>query len=357
MLYGDPEKEGIAVDVLMPNVFLVRSPVFELLSSMFRLQSHEMLSQEPAIPSLVDFDLDLFVDRVRGTLPESVRKGLEVYFNAESYLGMSLVRYAWVNNAWESVEAFLERLSSTTPEELFRTFLDTGYTPGGPLNVGDPHSVRDYIHRTNLPDVEKWKLAHLYLNAERTLVQLMDLIDQCHRLYFEAEWERLHRLQQDSAAQVAAKIYQRRDLRAVFPFLEGVPIDKPEATLVVCPSVFYHLDTLSSFDDERLLYLILYGIQYPGRASVRPDAISAFLKVLADETRVKIIKTLAVGPGFGYELAQRLNLSNSTISHHLGQLADLGLVVPERHENRVYYALERRQLQTLLAALQRELLG
>lgn len=341
----------------MPKVFLVRSPVFELLASMFRLQSHEILSQEPSVPTFADYDLDLFVDRVRQGLPESVLDGLRIFFNPESYLGLSLVRYAWVHDAWQSIEMFLEQLSQAPPLELFRTLLNTGYTPDGEIDIVNPASVREYIQRTNLPEVEKWKLAHLYLSAERTQAEFIDLVTQCYHLYFADEWHRLQRLQEESVTQIAARLHQRHDLRDVFPIFDGSPTEDPEAEVVLSPSVFYHLDSLSSFDDENSLYLVLYGIHYPDRGLDRPDAVKAFLKVLADDTRIKIIKTLALGPGFGYDLAQRLNLSNSTISHHLSLLADSGLVVPERHENRVYYALQRQQLQSLVTALTRELLG
>nr|WP_243239518.1 metalloregulator ArsR/SmtB family transcription factor [Sulfobacillus harzensis] len=342
---------------MLPGVFLIRSPVFELLASMFRLQSHEHLSKTPAALTLADFDVDLFVDRTRKSLPQPVLEGLKVFFNEESYLGLSLVSFAWVQSAWQSVEIFMDRLSQMSPRELFRSLLSTGYSPDGPLNIDDPESVRDYINRTNLPDLEKWKLSYLYLNAESAKQQFIDLVAQCHERYFAAEWERLQKLQDESMARVAERVHSHRDLMNEFPILNGVPIDNGGVEVVLAPSVFYHLDSLSSFSDERLLFIALYGIHYLGRKSMRSDEMAGFLKVLSDETRIKIIKTLAVTPCFGYELAQRLGLSNSTISHHLAILADMGLVVPDRQENRVYYTLDRQRLGALLASLDRQLLG
>ena len=67
------------------------------------------------------------------------------------------------------------------------------------------------------------------------------------------------------------------------------------------------------------------------------------LKALADETRLSIIGLLAAAPG---ELcvcdieAHVKHLSQPTISHHLKQLREAGLVTSERRGTWVYYALD-----------------
>jgi ArsR family transcriptional regulator len=67
------------------------------------------------------------------------------------------------------------------------------------------------------------------------------------------------------------------------------------------------------------------------------------LKALADETRLSIIGLLAAVPG---ELcvcdieAHVKHLSQPTISHHLKQLREAGLVTAERRGTWVYYSLD-----------------
>lgn len=345
------------MDTLAPEVYLVQSPVFEFIASLFRLQCHTRLSREQEHEGLTDLDLDLWVQRVRSTLPNDILDTLETFFHYESYLGLSMVRFAWEKHAWSSVDRFFEVLAGTSPADLFQRFLNTGYTPTELPDPARPETVKDYLNRTNLPDTEKWKLAYLYLDLESAKRRFLGLLSFCYRSYFAEEWEGLRQQQAKSIVEVRQTIHCREDLWDVFPYLEGVPLGNPKATVVLAPSVFYHVDTLSSFDDEHLSFLSLYGVHYVGRASMRGDEAMAFFKVIADETRVKIIKTLALGPFFGYELAQQLKLSSSTISHHVSILADVGVVVPTREENRVSYALDREHLQSLLAAMAKHLLG
>ena len=51
-----------------------------------------------------------------------------------------------------------------------------------------------------------------------------------------------------------------------------------------------------------------------------------FCKALADATRIRILGLLAGKPYSVEELAALLDLKASTISHHLGKLAQVGLV-------------------------------
>ena len=341
---------GCPVEVI-DGVFLVQSPVFELLASMFRLECHERLSrQSDQAPGVLGgLDLDLWVARVRKGLPDSVKEQLATFFHLESFLGLTMVRFAWETDAWRSVEGFLARLEETPPHDVFAVFLRTGFTPDELGDVANPDSMGAYIQKTNLPATEQWKLAYLYLNAAHTKEQFIRLLSDCHRLYFQDEEERIAQLQNESIQTLRARIRSRRDVLDQFPYLAGHSVEDPDTTVVLAPSVFYHVDSLSA--DSDALFLTLYGTEYRAQAQIDPDEMSAFLKLLSDEARVKIIKTLGAGPCYGYELAQRLHLSNSTISHHLSLLATLQIVVATRHENRVAYALSRPRLQELLGSL------
>ncbi len=333
---------------VLPGVFIVRSPVFELLASMFRLQSHERLSRSDSALALDDFDLGLWVDRVRKVLDVDTREALRVFFDYESYLGLAMIRYAWVNNAWDTVDHFVARLEESSPDTLFAALVQTGYVASDLDDAADAEQVRRYIQRASLPTLEKWKLAYLYLSMDDTKAQFIRLVRACYDSYFADEWDRL-RLLQEASIQQLGTIQNRRGVLQRFPYLTGTFVEDVGTTLVAAPSVFYHVDTFSSYHDQGSpLVITVYGTHYADRS--QPDTAEA-LKILADETRIKIIKTLSAGPCFGFELAQRLNLSSSTISHHVALLSSVGVVTPTRQENRVSYELNRSELSRLMASL------
>lgn len=67
------------------------------------------------------------------------------------------------------------------------------------------------------------------------------------------------------------------------------------------------------------------------------------LKALGDPTRIRLVSILLSQPGreaCTCELAPCVELSEPTVSHHLKQLLDVGLVSKERRGLNVYYRLE-----------------
>jgi ArsR family transcriptional regulator len=83
-------------------------------------------------------------------------------------------------------------------------------------------------------------------------------------------------------------------------------------------------------------------------------AIALRLKALADPVRVKIVSYLfssSAGEEISGELAAVLDLSESTVSHHLTQLRKTGLVISDRRGMNVFHRVRPDALQALCAAL------
>ncbi|HYJ13744.1 MAG TPA: metalloregulator ArsR/SmtB family transcription factor, partial [Thermomicrobiales bacterium] len=67
--------------------------------------------------------------------------------------------------------------------------------------------------------------------------------------------------------------------------------------------------------------------------------LAILLKVIADETRLRILGAIAGEPLTGKDLAERLDLTPPTISHHMRKLVDAGVVVATSDAQRQWYQL------------------
>ncbi|GLV60612.1 hypothetical protein KDH_74310 [Dictyobacter sp. S3.2.2.5] len=76
-----------------------------------------------------------------------------------------------------------------------------------------------------------------------------------------------------------------------------------------------------------------------------------FFKVLADETRLKLLGLLAVREQSVEELAAQLQLRAPTVSHHLARLKETGLVGMRADGNIHLYWLDSDALQTMSKGL------
>jgi len=75
------------------------------------------------------------------------------------------------------------------------------------------------------------------------------------------------------------------------------------------------------------------------------NALLSLFKTLSDETRLRIIGLLSHEPLRVGELAERLDLTEPTVSHHLSNLRERGLVNVNMVGTSHIYALDRRSLE------------
>ncbi len=66
---------------------------------------------------------------------------------------------------------------------------------------------------------------------------------------------------------------------------------------------------------------------------------AGLLKILADETRLVVVRQLIDGPKHVGEINEPLGLEQSLLSHHLKVLREAGLVVGRRDGKAVLYSL------------------
>lgn len=76
-----------------------------------------------------------------------------------------------------------------------------------------------------------------------------------------------------------------------------------------------------------------------GTKSATEPSCAELLKVLADETRLAVMRALMDGPKHVSQINERLQVEQSLLSHHLRVLRESGLVTSRRDGKAVLYSL------------------
>lgn len=69
------------------------------------------------------------------------------------------------------------------------------------------------------------------------------------------------------------------------------------------------------------------------------DSLAGILKIVAEESRLRLLCILRDGEHCVCEIMEHLDLSQSLISHHLKDLKQAGVATDEKRGLRVYYSL------------------
>ena len=129
----------------------------------------------------------------------------------------------------------------------------------------------------------------------------------------------------------------------------------PYAEFVFLPSLMmpYRCVRYYQTDGERRRQLVFFSLRDPDRR--REDTVRA-LRAVADGTRYQILTLLAgEGPQRGMDIAKKVAIAASTVSHHMEQLKEGGLITEEQVKNSKYYGLDRKSAALLLDELKKDL--
>ncbi|HTX39122.1 MAG TPA: metalloregulator ArsR/SmtB family transcription factor [Bryobacteraceae bacterium] len=89
---------------------------------------------------------------------------------------------------------------------------------------------------------------------------------------------------------------------------------------------------------------------------MEPEQLNRISRALADPRRVEILERIAAGKETACsDLANQSEVSQPTISHHLKELANAGLILPRREAKFCFYRLDRKVWAEYLAEMRRRI--
>ena len=82
-------------------------------------------------------------------------------------------------------------------------------------------------------------------------------------------------------------------------------------------------------------------------------SLASFFSVLGDSTRIKLLSALSISPMCVTDIAKTLNMNQTTVSHQLKTMRDMGMVDFDRKGKvLVYFIKENRVLDVMLKAVE-----
>jgi DNA-binding transcriptional ArsR family regulator len=218
------------------------------------------------------------------------------------------------------------------------------------------------------------KTAALLVDDPREFArQFTQLVEAYWRAAFSAEWQRVEPLLHDSVAEDkrllaragiwpllarlpdGCRIAPGEDELHVECSVDYAPELKPDTALVLTPSTFIWPHVSINSDPRWPNW-----IAYPASSAVReavpalpPSELVDVLRALGDETRLRVLKAIAVSPRTTQELAPLVGMSMAGLSKSLIRLADAGLVAGRREGRYVVYSLSRDRIAAASSAVDR----
>lgn len=336
------------MEKLHEHFYVDRSPVFELFVLIFQLTRFKKEEKESYQKPQTEA-LNEWLEKQQENLADDLLEEMNVFFHPDSFFGLSLTQLIYQENKHGDIEECLAFLQKQNPKKIISCFFNTGHNYLDDESIiEDPIKIHEHIKSSTLPMDEKSKLFYLYFNPEDTRERLVALIQKCYEKIYKENTKQLEAIHTEGIQKFKSLSIQQ--LYKIINFEENTPVEKLPKTIIMIPSYYLQDRTTFSYDDDPNTdnVITIVGMDVVTKlldGANTEEKIIEFARALSDKKRINIIQELNKAPRYGYELAQRLNLSSPTISHHMSILFRLGLVTTSKYENKIYYEVNKEKLK------------
>ncbi|MBF6589183.1 MAG: helix-turn-helix transcriptional regulator [Ktedonobacterales bacterium] len=370
---GAPPVLGAHVSVLLrlpdgAEVWLDTAPAYDLVEGLVALARGDMKGPERA-----------WVALAREEYTAAQWERMRTWFGGESPLGGAYVALVPLLPGDGDVAALPEAIERMPLGDFLRVAVTAGNVhPDAPLMTEElvaltasPTAARAFVDGSlRLLGRRRALLLRLLAEPEAARAEVVGLLRlHADRLYARLAPE-LATTRERAVERLRVLAHTRPEV--VISWLHAFVHPAGFSPLVIAPLAMWHLHIGHYLHESRqplfdgsayepLLLLIGAARVLEERPLAAPSGGNAVERwanvfgVLADPTRLRLLRLLAARPYYGQELAPALGVSGPTISHHLNALHRAGIVRMERRAHRTYLVLQRDALTELLADGQRYL--
>lgn len=262
--------------------------------------------------------------------------------------GYEMLEFLLINRDFNNISEFKNFVVNMIDEEFFYNlygqYIDKDYLRLALQNDGELnklYSENSYISTSYLA------LKSLFSNKDLFLQELFSGLENLRT-------EEFLKTYQDIVPKVDAELYNiEKSLSTMEPLdlsqsIMGKTFKNrgPYKTFIFIPSHFINIKATRYFGKDQIL---IYSLNH--RELTKND-ITKIFKIISDETRFEIIELLSKGDSMmGKDLANDLNLSTPTISHHMEKLKEAGFINEERIKNSKFYSINYNSIDKFINSL------
>lgn len=312
------------------------SPAYELLFELFALDNPDDSAEYAGGQE--------WLDEIRGRMPAEFLSDLaDLKTGGEIWL--VLLGLVYDTPAPKTVEAFLEHLRSLDPERLRAHLLGNAwFTKESKIDRNVIEAAADGNAEAYSAICEAaddcasgpgWSNL-LALPADQAKTTIIDLLERYAEKGFEPTVSKL--LDKDARAKRALaasltpdELVERATKGITFTHTDGV-----DAVILIPSVVIRPFVVITDHGRNRMFGYPVSEEYLTGDDDAPPSWLVDFYKAVGDEKRLRILTVLAQGDTTLGSLVERLELSKSTVHHHLRLLRAAGLVRVTIGEEHVY---------------------
>lgn len=349
------------------------SVIKDILYSLFVLENKEFFDQELSkfSPSIQDKNVEKYLKDL-GKSKKIDRKKLNFYFHAFYFAGeyYDISSCIDADNSKEmsrcTVEEYLTKLRNKSENQILKkiVFFLTYHKEKENFAAlkkydgisEDKSKMLELLKDCDMPNEAKWNIYMIISEPKKYINEFCEFIEDFLPTFNKC-FAKLKPLIDNFNNYISNKIKNDG-----IEYLKALPsfenINKFKKVIITTMAVNY--PSLIGRDIDDILYISI-GMNFEKVLDIlklngknNEEILLNLLKTISDSSRFKMLKALKNEELFGIELADKLNLSNATISHHISLLTFSDLISFNKRDGKMYYKLNKETLRNMINTLIKE---
>lgn len=221
------------------------------------------------------------------------------------------------------------------------------------LGYANKDTVRREIANSNLGDRDKFKLLYLLDDFDEALMVFADYIsiyynfmNEHHVLFKKLVVRIIDKFKHASSEKFSDFMKNNMSIKKM---LKKDYLVMPSIVPYNCVEYTYYGFAEYEVPIVQIGFLYFELVQMMKKHQNNEDRFLKAAKIVSDPSKFEILKICLDKPAYGQEIAEKMNLSSATVSHHMQQLVAMNYVLVNFEEKKVYY---KTNVESILADLE-----
>jgi DNA-binding transcriptional ArsR family regulator len=263
--------------------------------------------------------------------------------------GLGLFEFIIKERAFDNAELLMQRIQAYDDMSFIYTLLGEVLDCSTIQQVmADEHKLSELLKdKPNLTNCSIKEFGLLFYNTRNFKEDIIKLIGEMNNNILFNKLESLDEDYSKHIEKTRARVRDKKPMDVSQEIMERQFKRKFDFTeYYFIPSYFIAPHKIRVFcSDAQMVVFALEQKESP--ANEVGDKISLVFKIISDRTRLEILRAIIAEPTYGKLLAEELNLTTATISHHVEVLKSVQLIKEKRIKNIKYFEANSEEIKKL----------
>lgn len=342
-------------DYQKKQIIFVTDRSAEFIMSLFRIGQDEKFNEVDSEYGIeVNMKINDYVVEVKNSLSKKHKDVLGRYFSNFLGIGLALLTEG------QSIKNFLSDINNLSNIELafymLITWGELEFTIEELEGIVKENKIFTWIEENfAVSNQLKWQIMKILNCPGEVKEELLDFLIYYYDIFYKDKEEKIENFLKEHIEDNRETLTEALDIYLDYFLSSEVKEEyfSSNKQVEVLISYFFDFGTACAKGTDNLIL----GYRFPEIAVILSKKENnllqhiSFFKVLADDTRLKVLLEINQGPKYLAQLAEIMDSSNPAISYHINKLIDAGLIEVGSSDNRIYYQVKKEKIAEVIDVL------